>query len=68
MDADGDTPLCHACDRGHLELISMLLSHPDVQINAGYKNFPLHAAVRNGNIELTQKLLIAGAEVNQVGR
>ena len=66
MDRDGDTPLCHACDRGHLELVSLLLSHPDIKINAGFKNFPLHAAVRSGQIDLTQRLLNAGADVNQV--
>lgn len=62
----GDTALWVACDRGHEELVNILLRHPDIDIDKGIKHVPLHAAVVNGYDTIAETLLKAGANVNKV--
>ena len=66
MNRDGDTPLCVAAEKGHDDLVELFLAQPAVKVNAGFKNFPLLAAVSHGAERIVNMLLKAGAEVNRV--
>ncbi len=61
-----DTPLYIACEKGLEEMVDLLLSQPDIQVNAGKRNIPLHAAARMGYISIATKLLQHNAHVNRV--
>ncbi len=63
----GDTPLWVACDKGNEDIVHSLMEHPAIDIDAGIKHIPLHAAAVHGYIGIAETLLKAGCNVNKVG-
>jgi ankyrin repeat protein len=61
-DENGLTALLWASDRGHVEVVGLLLSHSD--LNAADKNghSALHRAVNEGHLLVVEVLLAAGAD------
>jgi len=63
--------LCAAIDHDHSSLVTLLLSHPECDINFSFGYVipsPLHAAVLARNSALVRVLLSAGASVNLESR
>ena len=60
-----DTPLCLACDEGHIEVVALLLEK-GAKVNAKDEdnNTPLHLACHKGHAGVVELLLINGANVN----
>jgi len=65
-DDDQYTPLHHACDNGHLEVVMALIEvGANVNVNGGsYKNTPLHFACDNGHLEVAMALIEKGADID----
>ncbi len=61
----GETPLHQAADRGHTEVVKILLK-AGAKVNAKENrgNTPLHSAVSGGHAETVKILLVSGANVN----
>ncbi|KAH7411495.1 ankyrin repeat protein, partial [Cadophora sp. MPI-SDFR-AT-0126] len=62
----GRTALFSAVSRNDIELVDYLLSaHADLNLNCQMKDgiTPLMVAICNGNVQLAEKLLYAGAKV-----
>ncbi|KAF5531815.1 ankyrin protein [Fusarium napiforme] len=59
-DNGGWTPLLYAVDRGHLDVVKLLLSNTNC-IEVGDKNgwTPLHAAIKQQNMDCTTELLVS---------
>ncbi|KAI7759893.1 hypothetical protein LZL87_010315 [Fusarium oxysporum] len=59
-DNRGWSPLLYAVDRGHLDVVKLLLSNPNC-IESGDKNgwTPLHAAIKQQNLACATELLIS---------
>jgi ankyrin repeat protein len=67
-DKTGCTGLIWASQRGHTEVVQMLLERgADVNAGGGWYGNALHAASRGGHTEVVQMLLGAGAYVNVEG-
>ncbi|MEL7061879.1 MAG: ankyrin repeat domain-containing protein [Acidobacteriota bacterium] len=65
VDAEtGLTPLALAAEMGHGEIVRILLE-ADVDPDLGGATTPLEAAVLEGDLEIVQSLLEAGADVNR---
>ncbi|MEL6489090.1 MAG: ankyrin repeat domain-containing protein [Cyanobacteria bacterium J06621_3] len=64
-----ETPgLVIAAEKGHLEIIKMLVA-ANANVNNGYTQLPLHSAAANGHLEIVKCLLEAGAYIHaQNGR
>ena len=61
----GSTPLHHAVDGGHTELVELLIkSGADVNARDLQRETPLHIAAQNGNREIAELLIKSGADVN----
>lgn len=64
-DADGRTPLHHACRKGAIRLLSLLLAAgADLQAKTAHGSTPLHLACSNGHAKAVEMLLAAGAELH----
>ena len=62
-DAEGNTPLYHACRQGYRDVAALLLERgadPSLANNRG--ETPLHAAARSGNREIIDRLMARGAD------
>merc|ERR1712176_963083 len=62
---DGSTPLHTALDRGHSQVVELLLSkgaYTDARVSRG--RAPLHAAAERGNLEAVDALLAHEADPN----
>ena len=64
---DGRTPFSKACGRGHLEIVKMLLTHSDANIDVNAiegapKRTALHWAAYNARVEVVLFLLQNGAD------
>ena len=61
---DGSTPLCCAVDRGHVEVVRLLLRAPAIEINLAIKDgsTPLILASKWGYKEIIRLLLRKGAD------
>ncbi|KAF4948807.1 hypothetical protein FGADI_9364 [Fusarium gaditjirri] len=59
-DSRGWSPLLYAVDRGHLDVVKLLLSNPNC-IEIGDRNgwTPLHAAIKQQNVDCIAELLIS---------
>ncbi|KAM0084148.1 hypothetical protein ACKRZS_003599 [Fusarium odoratissimum] len=59
-DNRGWSPLLYAVDRGHLDVVKLLLSNPNC-IEVGDKNgwTPLHAAIKQKNVDCATELLVS---------
>ncbi|PNP79792.1 hypothetical protein FNYG_06885 [Fusarium nygamai] len=59
-DSRGWTPLLYAVDRGHLDVVKLLLSNTNC-VEVGDKNgwTPLHAAIKQQNIDCATELLVS---------
>ncbi|KAK2760285.1 hypothetical protein FQN54_002353 [Arachnomyces sp. PD_36] len=67
-DDSGATPIFHACDGGHLSIVSLLLDHgADPNIQTGYLGNSLQAASFRGHEKIVKLLLDKGADVNAQG-
>lgn len=61
----GNTPLHHAVDVDHTELVELLIkSGADVNARDLQRETPLHIAAQNGNREIAELLIKSGADVN----
>jgi ankyrin repeat protein len=68
QESSGRTPLYVASDKGHLEVVRVLLDHgADVNTPAAYAGSALFAACCNGHVEVVRILLEHGAAPNQAG-
>lgn len=65
-DSNGKTALHWAVEKGHKEIVEMLVPVTDVKISDDIGWTALHFAARNGNNELIQMLLKADAPVDPV--
>jgi ankyrin repeat protein len=56
---DGKTPFFIACQQDHLEIVTRLLQHKDIEVNARvtYGGTPLYIACYNGYLEIVRRLL-----------
>ena len=64
-DAEGNTPLHHACLNGHRDIVSLLLENKADPAAVNNKSeTPLHAAAKNGNKEILERLLDCGSDIN----
>eukprot|EP00946_MAST-07B_sp_MAST-7B-sp1_P000421 g421.t1 len=64
---DGDSPLFTACWSGHEEVVQVLLSHKEIDVNkrSNVDNLtPLYIASQEGYHEIVDLLLKKGADVN----
>lgn len=62
---DGFTPLHHACNRGHVQITSMLLvAGMDVDCTNNTGETPLHLATYMGHLLIVEQLLDCGANIN----
>lgn len=62
--AEYRTPLHVACARGHTDVVRLLLTHGDIDVNLAVGSLtPLRAAVLNGQVEVV-RLLLADPRVN----
>ena len=61
----GDTPIQITCVGGYIEILKLLLSHPDIDVNArnDYGTTPLYKACNNKFIEIV-KLLLAHPSID----
>jgi len=71
IDDDGNSPLHHACQRGHREIAWIFLRHdPSLALvynNNGYT--PLHLAVMNGKVSILQDFASRiAASLNRITR
>ncbi|KAG0569217.1 hypothetical protein KC19_6G074200 [Ceratodon purpureus] len=57
-DSLSNTPLHYAAQKGHIDIVRMLLGHSDVDINAENirKETPLHLAAREGQYQVVKEL------------
>ena len=55
----GETPLHTACDRGHTDIVRLLLSHDGIDVDIANRNgdTPLHAACSEGHTDIARLLL-----------
>lgn len=64
-DAEGNTPLYHACLKGFRDIVSLLLDcDADVSVANNSSETPLHAAAKSGNKEIIGKLVQYGADLD----
>lgn len=64
-DANGFTPLHHACKKGARDIVKLLVeNNADVNAASNTSITPLHFAASTGNQEIIACLLDAGADVN----
>jgi ankyrin repeat protein len=66
QDSEGRTALHWACDRGHVDLLRILLDRSasvDLQDSDGQSG--LHYAVACEHVEITEMLVKAGADINK---
>jgi ankyrin repeat protein len=60
------TPLCHACVKGHVDVVKILLQH-NADVNADWQGArPLQIACQYGQVEVVKLLLEHGADVDCV--
>ena len=64
-DDDGATPLYHAVEHGHLDMVMVLLK-AEAHVNARNKKrwTPLHMAAKNDHPDVIRVLIAAGADIN----
>ena len=64
MSADGWTPLHLACSQGHLQVVKILitLGNGDVNSVAEEHGTPLHCAARAGKVQIVSYLLLHKAD------
>ena len=64
-DANGFTPLHHACKKGARDIVKLLIENSaDVNMMSNTSITPLHFAASTGNQEILTCLLDAGADIN----
>ena len=56
-DADGITPLLHACKDNNLHMVDLLLNW-NADLNIGEDETPLTVACRTGNVDIVNRLLL----------
>jgi len=59
------TALLHACERGHIEVVTVLLAAgawPDMYEDYDTFDTPLMVAAIHGHLEIVKKLIVAGAD------
>nr|CCA14246.1 conserved hypothetical protein [Albugo laibachii Nc14] len=66
--SNGHSSLHAASIHGHLDIVSLLLhsSSINLDLSDGIGMTPLMVAVENGRIEVVEKLLLAGADINHI--
>jgi ankyrin repeat protein len=68
MDGSGRTALLWGSERGHSEIIRLLLEKgADINAQSGKNGNALQCAARKGNLEIVQLLLEKGADINAQG-
>jgi ankyrin repeat protein len=68
MDRSGKTALLWASERGHSEIIRLLLEKgADINAQGGENGNAIQCAAREGNLEIVQLLLEKGADINAQG-
>ena len=65
---DGSTPLVLAVDKGQMEVVNLLLDRKAIIDAPVSGSSPLFGAVRTGNRELFERLVVAGAQVDRRDR
>ena len=56
---NGNTPIHYAAEKGHIEIVQLLMSstdNPNAVDNAGFT--PIHYAAANGHVEIAQLLTL----------
>ena len=65
---DDKTALFHAAERNKPDVIEAILESPEgkelLSVNDQYDNLPIHVASKMGNVDCVQKLLDAGADID----
>ena len=62
-DMHGNASLHHAAERGHKEIVELLIAN-DADVNVKEKNTPIHKAAMNGHKDIAELLIANGADVN----
>ncbi|KAG9234146.1 hypothetical protein BJ875DRAFT_510270 [Amylocarpus encephaloides] len=65
LDENGVPPLYYACEGGHFDITTQLVSqHADVNVEGGEYSYPLLVATRNNHPRIVGHLLDEGAHIN----
>ena len=64
VDYNGDSPLHHACNKGHRKIVWSLLGRdPNLALQYNKNGYtPLHLAVRNGKVSILDEFVSSNAE------
>ena len=62
-DLYGETSLHYAADKGHKEIVELLIAN-GADVNVKEKDTPMHKAAMNGHKEIIELLIANGADVN----
>mgnify|MGYP002815499644 CR=1 FL=1 len=62
-DMHGNASLHHAAERGHKEIVELLIAN-GADVNVKEKDTPIHKAAMNGHKDIAELLIANGADVN----
>lgn len=65
-DLNGFTPLMASVEHGNVDIVKLIVDHPNVDVNFGNIMTPLHLATMKNNVHIVELLLSKNANINAV--